>query len=68
MKMNLACQVKVGDRISYYDGRPGHQDMRARVLEMTENHGMLVQFDDRADTNYIRFSDSRWMNFISIIL
>jgi hypothetical protein len=28
--------------------------------------GMTVQFEDRADTTYIRFTDRRWMDFISV--
>jgi hypothetical protein len=59
--------VKKGCRIVYDDGRPGHQDVRATVLEVTEGHGMLVQFDDRADTNYILFSEPKWMDFISVV-
>jgi hypothetical protein len=67
MKVKVAYQVKPGGRISYDDGRPGHQDVRARVREVTDGHGMLVQFDDRADTNYVLFSDSKWMDCISVI-
>lgn len=68
MKENPAYQVKAGGRISYNDGRPGHQDVEATVLEVTAGHGMLVQFDDRADTTYILFSDPRWMDFISVVV
>jgi hypothetical protein len=67
MKLRVQNQVREGCRISYDDGRPGHQDVRAAVLEVAEGHGMLVQFDDRADTTYILFSDSRWMEFISVV-
>jgi hypothetical protein len=67
MKGNTARQVRPGARISYDDGRPGHQDVRATVLEVTEGHGMLVQFDDRADTTYILFSDARWMDSICVV-
>jgi hypothetical protein len=66
MRLNVAYQVKEGDRISYDDGRPGHQDVRATVLNVAEGRGMLVQFDDRADATYILFSDARWMNFITL--
>jgi hypothetical protein len=59
-------QVRKGCRISYDDGRPGHRDARGTVLEVTPGHGMLVQFDDRADTTYIVFSDPRWMDFLSL--
>ncbi len=67
MKLRVQDQVKERSRISYDDGRPGHQDVRATVLEVTVGHGMLVQFDDRADTTYILFSDPRWMDFISVV-
>ena len=67
MRLRVQDQVKEGCRISYDDGRPGHEDVRASVLEVTEGHGMLVQFDDRADTTYIFFSDRRWMDFISVV-
>lgn len=66
MKLNVAYQVKPGGRISYDDGRPGHRGVQATVLEIADGHGMLVQFDERADTTYILFSDSRWMDFISV--
>jgi len=67
VKLRLQDQVRKGCRIFYDDGRPGHQDVRATVLEVTEGHGILVQFDDRADTTYISFSDPRWMDFISVL-
>ncbi len=65
MKLNPAYQVKAGSRISYDDGRPGHQGVEATVIDVVDGHGMLVQFDDRADTTYILFSDRAWMDFIS---
>jgi hypothetical protein len=66
MREGVQDQVKEGFRISYDDGRPGHRGVRAMVLEVTVGHGMLVQFEDRAETSYIRFSDRQWMDFISI--
>jgi hypothetical protein len=66
MKVNIACQVKPGSRISYNDGRPGHQGVEATVLAV-DGRGMAVQFDDRADTTYILFSDRRWRDFISVV-
>jgi len=66
MKLNLAHQIKVGGRISYNDGRPGHEDVEAVVLAM-DARGMTVQFDDRADTTYILFSEPQWMDFISVV-
>ena len=65
MKLNVAYQVKVGGRISYDDGRLGHKGVEATVLAV-DTRGMTVQFDDRADTTYILFSDARWMDFISV--
>ena len=66
MKLNVAYQVKAGGRISYNDGRPGHEGVEASVLAV-DLRGMKVQFDDRADTNYIPYSDPKWMDFISVV-
>jgi hypothetical protein len=54
-----------GSRIIYNDGRPGHTDVVATVLEVDAAQ-MIVQFEDRADTTKIRFSDSTWMDHITI--
>jgi hypothetical protein len=67
VKLSVPYQVKAGGRISYDDGRPGHRGVQAVVLEVVVGHGMLVQFDDRADTTYVPFSDRRWMDFISVV-
>ena len=66
MKLNLTKVVKRGSRISYNDGRQMHRGVNATVLAV-DDRGMTVQFDDRADTNYILFSDSNWMDFISLV-
>ncbi len=66
MKLNPVPLIKKGRRIAYNDGRQGHQDVHATVLQV-DGEGMTVQFDDRADTNYIRFSDRAWMEFISVV-
>jgi hypothetical protein len=66
MKLNVAYQVKPGSRISYNDGRPGHEGVEATVLAV-DAQGMTVQFDDRADTTRILFSDPRWMDFIAVV-
>ncbi len=66
MKMNIVHQVKEGGRISYDDGRPGHQGVEAVVLAV-DGDGMTVQFEDRADTTYIRFSDRRWTDYLSVV-
>jgi len=58
-------RIKQGGRIVYNDGRPGHKGVTATVLTV-DGKGMTVQFDDRADTNLIAFSDKAWMNFIEL--
>lgn len=58
-------QIRKGGRVVYNDGRPGHSGVSATVLAV-DKKGMTVQFDDRADTNYIKFTDKGWMDFIEI--
>lgn len=58
-------QIKKGGRIVYNDGRPGHKGVFATVLE-ADQKGMTVQFEDRADTSHIAFSDRGWMDFIEL--
>lgn len=58
-------QIKPGSRIVYNDGRPGHQGVLATVLAV-DGKGMTVQFEDRADTSRIAFSDKAWMDFIEM--
>jgi len=57
-------KFKVGSHIIYNDGRNGHIGVRAVVLEVTDK-GMKVQFEDRAATTQILFSEKSWMNFIT---
>ena len=59
-------QIKKGGRIVYNDGRPGHSGVFATVTEL-DGKGMTVQFEDRADTSYIEFSDRGWMDFIELV-
>jgi hypothetical protein len=66
MKLRVQDRVKMGSRVSYNDGRAGHVGVQATVLGVDAD-GMLVQFDDRADTTYIRFCDHGWMDFIAIL-
>ena len=66
MKLRPMDNFTNGGRIVYDDGRPGHQNVRGRVLEVNER-GMTVQFEDRADTNYIVFSDRGWMDHIRTV-
>ena len=66
MKLNNTIdQIKQGIRIVYNDGRPGHKGVVATVLAVDKN-GMTVQFDDRADTSQIAFTDRGWMDFIEL--
>jgi len=58
-------QIKKGGRIAYNDGRPGHRGALAVVLGV-DPKGMTVQFEDRADTTYIVFTDRQWMDFIEL--
>ena len=58
-------QIKKGGRIIYDDGRPGHKGVLGTVLAV-DAKGMTVQFDDRADTSRIAFSDKAWMDFIEV--
>ena len=66
MKLNILHQIKKARRISYDDGRPGHEGVVALVLAV-DAQGMTVQFDDRADTTHILFSEPQWMDFISVV-
>jgi hypothetical protein len=66
MKLNSTLdQIKKGGRIVYNDGRPGHMGVLATVLAV-DSKGMTVQFDDRADTSRIAFSNRGWMDFIEV--
>ena len=58
-------QIRQGSRITYSDGRIGHAGVMATVLAV-DGKGMTVQFEDRADTNRIAFSDKAWMDFIEL--
>lgn len=55
--------ISVGDRVVYNDRREGHTNIFAVVLEIHPNF-MIVQFEDRADTTRINFSDRKWMDFL----
>ena len=58
-------QIKLGSRIVYNDGRPGHSGIFGDVLTV-DAKGMKVQFEDRADMTRIAFSDRAWMDFIDL--
>lgn len=55
---------KEGNYISYNDGRAGHEGVLALILSV-DAIGMTVQFEDRADTTAIKFSDRAWMDYIT---
>lgn len=56
-------EIKPGMFIVYNDGRVGHTNSKADILAV-DSRGMLVQFEDRADTTRINFNDSAWMDHI----
>jgi hypothetical protein len=58
-------QIKPGSRIVYNDGRPEHAGILADVPSV-DAEGMVVQFEDRADTTRMAFSDRAWMDFIEL--
>ncbi len=59
-------QIKKGGRIIYDNRRPGHKGVLATVVAV-DHKGMTVQFDDRADTTRIAFSDrGSAMDFIEV--
>lgn len=58
-------QIKKGVSIVYNDGRAGHSGVLATVIEVNQN-GITVQFDDRADSTRIAFSDRGWMDHIEL--
>jgi hypothetical protein len=66
MNPSVVHNIKDGSKIIYNDGRPGHQDIEANVLAV-DAEGMTVLFEDRADTNHIRFLDRKWMDFIRVV-
>ena len=63
MSVLQASQLNAGSRIAYDDGRG-----RAEATVLTvEYWGMIVQFDDRAENNAIRFGDRKWMEWIELV-
>ncbi len=65
MKTSEATTVKPGMVLVYDDGRPGHSVVRCDVINV-HDFGMLVQFEDLADNTSIRFTDSAWMDYLTI--
>ena len=60
-----ASNVKTGMTLVYDDGRIGHRSVKATVISVSAI-GMVVQFEDRADTTAIRFADADWMKYLAI--
>lgn len=58
-----ATTIKAGDVLVYDDGRAGHSGVKAVVLSVNAT-GMTVQFEDRADTTRIAFTDKAWMDYL----
>lgn len=58
--------AKRGDVLTYNDGRPGHTDARATVLDVGAS-GMSVQFADRMNPTYIMFHEREWMDHLSVV-
>ena len=56
-------QVRVGQTLTYDDGRPNHRNSKAVVLAVFKPF-FIVQFEDRADTTTIRWNDEEWMRHI----
>lgn len=59
-------KIRPGQTITYDDGRRGHRGVLATVLAVSST-AMTVQFEDRADTTIISFSDLGWMDHLEAI-
>lgn len=57
-------EIAVGDRLEYADGREGNGARALCTVLDVDAIGMVVQFDDRADTTRIVFADAYWMRFM----
>src|ERR1017187_6616064 len=55
---------EAGQHLIYDDGRPGHTNSRAEILEVT-SRSMLVQFENHASPTLIYFDDPEWMDYIT---
>ncbi len=61
---SLKSAARIGQTLTYNDGRPGHTDQKAVVLNILSNC-FVVQFEDRASTTTIRWDDAGWMRYIT---
>ena len=57
-------QVRIGQTLTYNDGRPGHRNVRATVIAVKPN-GFVAQFEDRADTTLINWDQPNWIDHIT---
>jgi hypothetical protein len=57
-------EIRIGQTLTYDDGRPNHRNIKATVIAITPN-GFIAQFEDRYDTTSISWDDSEWMRHIS---
>jgi hypothetical protein len=55
---------EAGQHFVYDDGRPGHINSRAEILEVT-SRSRLVQFENYASPTLIYFDDPEWMDYIT---
>ena len=55
---------EAGQHLIYDDGRPGHTNLGAEILEVT-SRSMLVQFENHASPTLISFDDPEWMDYIT---
>lgn len=58
-------KLKVGDTVVYDDGREGHKGVRALILT-NGPYAMQVQFEDHADSTFIRHDDTAWTKFLRV--
>jgi len=58
-------ELKVGVTVVYNDGRDGHKGVKAQILTNGPS-AMQVQFEDRADSTFIRHSDRAWADHIKL--
>ncbi|NJD37042.1 MAG: hypothetical protein FIA89_01785 [Geobacter sp.] len=58
-------ELSAGDFVVYDDGREGNSGVRAVVLT-NSSYAMQVQFDDRADSTFIRHSDRGWTDHLKV--
>lgn len=56
---------KEGVTVVFNDGRTGHQNVKGTILSVS-NDAMVVQFEDRAEPNTIRFDEKDWMDHLSV--